>query len=305
MQEINIVLIGLAVASAVLWILAFIKHGWRLQGLLPQRPRPLPFWNAGDALVMFGLMLIITAVVQTVLYAGGSNSSPPERDPIAEIWASVMSGAAAMAIMLMWLRARSNNALAELGMPSDPADFILGFKAALMILPPVLLISAGVSQLVDYQHPVLDILKQTGSPLPVLGIFWCTAVVTPLVEEFLFRVMLIGGLERLADAGRTLEQEPVQEYDWAPPQLLAHRHQQLHLRDHAHRPGCRADPSVLPSPGIGLPVSPNGKHHTAADRPHDAQHANTCGRNRSSERLVKLSPNSPNWFASLVASKTN
>ena len=135
-----------------------------------------------------------------------------KRNQLAEIWASVMSGAAAMAIMLLWFRVRCKNALTELGMPFDAADLTLGFKAALMILPPVLLISAGVSYFVEYQHQVLDILKQTESPIRMLGIFWCTAVVTPLVEEFLFRVLLIGGFERLAEGGRAFESE----FQWQP-----------------------------------------------------------------------------------------
>ncbi|KAA1258421.1 CAAX amino terminal protease self- immunity [Rubripirellula obstinata] len=213
MQIISVMLAGLGIASAVTWVRILIKHGWRLDGLLPQRPRKLPFWNAGDALVMFGLMLIFTVIVQAAFYFAELIPKPPERNPNAEIWASVTSGAAAMAVVLMWMRVRCKDAFTQLGMPLDLSDIGLGFKASLLILPPVLLISAGVSQLVEYQHPVLDILKQTDSPIRMLGIFWCTAIVTPLVEEFLFRVLLIGGLERLSDGGRSLSPE---EPAWRP-----------------------------------------------------------------------------------------
>lgn len=212
MQGISAVLIGLGIASTVLWTRLLIKHRRCLSGLLPQRPRKLPFWNAGDALVMFGLMMLITATVQAVLVGIGAIPSPPARDQNAEIWASVMSGGTAMAVMLLWMRVRSDDAMTRLGMPWDLPNIKLGFKAALLILPPVLLISAGVSQLVEYQHPVLEILKQTDSPIRLLGIFWCTAVVTPLVEEFLFRVLLIGGLERLAAGASALQEDS----DWKP-----------------------------------------------------------------------------------------
>lgn len=212
MQAISVVLLGLGIASAIAWVRILIKHGWQLDGLLPQRPRKLPFWNAGDALVMFGLMLIFTAVVQAAFYYAGLIPKSPERNPNAEIWASVTAGGAAMAVMLLWMRVRCEDAMTQLGMPLDLPDIKRGFQASLLILPPVLLISAGVSQLVEYQHPVLDILKQTDSPFRMLGIFWCTAVVTPLVEEFLFRVLLIGGLERLADGGRST----LNETAWRP-----------------------------------------------------------------------------------------
>lgn len=241
------VLIGLGIASLALWIRCVAKLGFNLDRLVPQRPRSLPFWNAGDPLVMFGVMLLFSGIIQFGFVAAGLIQLPkpetlPAADPVAStqtinnqvaaIWASVSAGGAAMAVMVLWLRSRFRHLqtqtsestrgaagkhrgsfAAELGLPIEFADVGLGFKAALMILPPVLLISAGLSFVVPYEHPVLDVLKGLDAPIRLLGIFWCTAVVTPVVEEFLFRGLLIGGLERMVAGPNFVESE---DEPWRP-----------------------------------------------------------------------------------------
>ncbi len=83
-------------------------------------------------------------------------------------------------------------------------DITLGFRAAWMILPPTMLLMGLVSVLQKYSHPVLEALKPSGTDLaPDLSVFaalfFTTAIITPLVEEFWFRGLLQGGLQRLAD----------------------------------------------------------------------------------------------------------
>ncbi|TWU15812.1 CPBP family intramembrane glutamic endopeptidase [Allorhodopirellula heiligendammensis] len=85
-------------------------------------------------------------------------------------------------------------------------DISLGFRAAWLILLPTMLLMGLVTLLQKYSHPVLEALKPTGpdaSPdLSVFAaLFFTTAIITPFVEEFWFRGMLQGGLQRLADLG--------------------------------------------------------------------------------------------------------
>lgn len=81
----------------------------------------------------------------------------------------------------------------------------LGLVAAWLILPPTMLMMGAVSALQEYSHPVLDALKPSdadaGPDFAVFAaLFFTTAIVTPVVEEFWFRGLLQGGLQRLADA---------------------------------------------------------------------------------------------------------
>ncbi|WP_246114285.1 CPBP family intramembrane glutamic endopeptidase [Rubripirellula tenax] len=171
--------------------------------MLPPRPRERPFWNPGDALIMMGSMQVIAglavgALTLSGLASRGTDTKSPEGAAYL-ITVTLAAGVVASLITLVWLRFRDRDAVSKLSLRLNDEDGILGLKAALMILPPVLLISAIASQLVTYEHPVLDSMAGLNDPLKFSMIFIGTAIVTPFVEEFLFRVLLQGGLERIAD----------------------------------------------------------------------------------------------------------
>ncbi|TWT56125.1 CPBP family intramembrane glutamic endopeptidase [Allorhodopirellula solitaria] len=92
----------------------------------------------------------------------------------------------------------------RIGLVPRRGDLSLGFRAAWLILPPTMLLMGLVSILQKYTHPVLEALKPAGpDSAPDLtvfaALFFTTAIITPLVEEFWFRGLLQGGLQRLAD----------------------------------------------------------------------------------------------------------
>ncbi|CAN0491633.1 unnamed protein product, partial [Hapterophycus canaliculatus] len=71
----------------------------------------------------------------------------------------------------------------------------LGLVAAWLILPPTMLMMGAVSALQEYSHPVLDALKPAdagdGPNFAIFAaLFFTTAIVTPVVEEFWFRGLL-------------------------------------------------------------------------------------------------------------------
>ena len=222
---IHSLLTAMMLGSIAMWIRAVTDHRGHLrqlpENLLPQRPRRLPFWNAGDPLVMFGIMQILIVILGSISMQQGwilpkpALESPPlttqqmVSNQYAMLWLSFAAGTFAILAMLLWLRHRKRNFPSdqtslteqglgdELGLSFAWSDVVLGLKASLMILPPVLLISLLVSSLVKYEHPVLNLLAGIHSPAQLAFLFFVTALVTPLIEEFLFRVLLIGGLERL------------------------------------------------------------------------------------------------------------
>jgi membrane protease YdiL (CAAX protease family) len=209
----NLMLLIALVSSAVEWV-RILKDRWGqsprnlLESILPSRPRDRPFWNPVDALVMLGSLLLITQLLVFWMISKGwmewptsigeSKASGPE-SLIASTTATSIAGLASVAIVLGWLRLFDRDAHRKLGLTCNVSDAWLGLRASLLILPPVLLISAAVAYYIPYEHPVLKSLAGLSSPAVFAATFLGTAIVTPLVEELLVRGLLQGGLQGFAD----------------------------------------------------------------------------------------------------------
>ncbi|MEM8670638.1 MAG: CPBP family intramembrane glutamic endopeptidase [Planctomycetota bacterium] len=115
------------------------------------------------------------------------------------IVATVTAGLVSIVIVVGWLGIFFRKPFRISGLILKPSDIKLGFFAALLILPPVLLISALVANLIKYEHTVLNSLAEFPVTKVVLMTFLATAVLTPVVEELLVRGLIQGGLQRLAD----------------------------------------------------------------------------------------------------------
>jgi membrane protease YdiL (CAAX protease family) len=186
--------------------------------MVPMQPRDRPFWSPADALIMFGAMQVIAGLSVVGLLSSGwiakESSQRSASDGIILISVTLASGIVASGLVFAWIRLRDSDAINKLSLRLNDADGMLGLRASLMILPPVLAISGLVSLLVPYEHPVLDSMAGLRDPWMFSLIFVGTAIVTPFVEEFLFRVLLQGGLQRIADpvvvdeSGKTLPWQP-------------------------------------------------------------------------------------------------
>ena len=208
-------LIGSILASLAIWLrIASRMHGlpWRLkwEGLLPPRRRPAPFWTPAEAVMMFGLTMVFSLVFIELAARAGWVLRPPieEASEAAQansrsvsILVNTAAGLVSTIIIVLWLRLFDADARRKLGLRLSVSEAWLGLKGSLLILPPVLVISALAAQLVEYEHPVLDSLAEMKNPFGLLAIFVGTAVITPVVEEVLLRGLFQGGLQRLADAG--------------------------------------------------------------------------------------------------------
>lgn len=187
-----------------------------LEAIIPARPRYRPFWSLAEVLLMLGLMLLFGSLASVWMIQLGwmpkPSAEPQEMTAdalLASTLASTIAGLSASAILLAWLRMfrRSDR---EIGLTLTSSDVWLGLQAAVMLLPPVLMISAAVSHFVPYQHPVLDVLAQLSTPAVMAAVFIGTAIVTPFVEELFFRVVFQGALQGLADGG------DYQDPSWRP-----------------------------------------------------------------------------------------
>lgn len=249
------------VSSLVKWI-SLLRSGAQLFGeraMVPVRPRPRPFWNPLYFLFFFAVLLVanvqlnhwlappqpnreaVVDGVQTETERDADDVVLPAVTPTISVTQLLLSSLSMVAATLatMWLAnsfrpprrqgAGPDEVRPHVGWLPQRGDISLGFTAAWLILPPTMLMMAAVSIMQTYSHPVLDALQPEGgdsSPdFAVFGaLFVSTAVITPLVEEFWFRGMLQGGLQRIADAATdTRRWMPAPNDDSvsqrAPPQL--------------------------------------------------------------------------------------
>lgn len=78
-------------------------------------------------------------------------------------------------------------------------DLKVGLVAAAMIIPVTFLVQLVVIQLIPYEHPTLDSMKEV-SGLTAIACAWFAAVIgAPITEEFFFRGLLQGFMQRLVD----------------------------------------------------------------------------------------------------------
>jgi|GEM_PF-2295137 len=80
-----------------------------------------------------------------------------------------------------------------------PRDAKLALLAITLCLPVVFLVQAIVVQIpgMEYQHPLLELLLDTPSPRLWLALSFSAVLVAPLHEEFFFRGLLQGWIEKL------------------------------------------------------------------------------------------------------------
>src|SRR5262249_34961329 len=77
-------------------------------------------------------------------------------------------------------------------------DLMLGILAFIALVGPVLSIQTALTQFWPSEHPIIDLLKKSETTLPFFCSYVAAVFIAPPVEEFLFRVVLQGWLERLA-----------------------------------------------------------------------------------------------------------
>jgi membrane protease YdiL (CAAX protease family) len=123
---------------------------------------------------------------------------------------------AALGVALTGLRVRATPRDFGLSLRDLGSDVALGAAAFCMLAPPVLAMQGVLTKWFPSEHPLVVMLreKMTG-PLFVVGVF-VAVIVAPVVEEFVFRVLLQGWMERL---GRPKQLPPriSPEYFLNPP----------------------------------------------------------------------------------------
>jgi membrane protease YdiL (CAAX protease family) len=105
----------------------------------------------------------------------------------------------AISSIIVWVVVRHQATLAQLGFSLKNwfTNLRVGAIAAVAVLPVVYALMALVSigMNTTYNHPLLDSMKRDGSLTAYLLAVISAALIAPVVEEFLFRVLLQGWLQ--------------------------------------------------------------------------------------------------------------
>jgi membrane protease YdiL (CAAX protease family) len=121
----------------------------------------------------------------------------PEASLSARIVGNVVSSLVAVAAVAGWLRVQGADARA-LGFVGDGwrADVGLAVGSVGLVLLPLLTFAAVLDRLVPYEHPIVDFLDGRRDPVAVAVVIVSAIVVAPLAEEFFFRRVFQGWLEK-------------------------------------------------------------------------------------------------------------
>lgn len=227
-------------ASAGLWLQVVLR--WlRGEPLVPRSPRQEVPWGLLD-LAAAVFMLLTSTVIMVAIFGRLAGISPlesepsalqepaaaargsaiandataaairrtiPERILIGSIFAESLVKLAIMLAAIALTTLRTGATKSDWGWNPQhlQADVVLGLKAFALIMPPVMGLHAAVLHFFPSpKHPLLENLLVS----PSLGLYGAAlfgaVLIAPLVEEWAFRVLLQGWLEKVAARRNTWEQ---------------------------------------------------------------------------------------------------
>lgn len=187
-------LVTLAVAASFAATAVILRR--LRQGLpaVPQRPHgPVP-WNGFDVLQVVLLHVLVLAL--------GVTGLRPEDGPAKLIPLDVVAKLAATAFGAAYLVARGAG-LADLGLaPLRPAaDLRIAVAGVALLVAPLLAMASLLDGLVPYAHPIIDFMRSHRDTWSIGMVVASAVVAAPVAEEFFFRRVLQGWLEKILPGG--------------------------------------------------------------------------------------------------------
>ncbi len=191
--------------SVVALLFLFQKH-ISGQPLLRYEPRRRVPWGGWAATIV--VFFLVQRLLTSLLLLGEEQPVAVPLDPAEFVRNGWITIGLSLLITVMGLGALAAFCHADrrdLGLPDSWEQFLtdtrIGFVACLAALAPVYLIQLALQFVIQPKshHPLLDQLQQTPTPQVLLTALGAAVLAAPLFEEFAFRLLLQGALERFED----------------------------------------------------------------------------------------------------------
>jgi membrane protease YdiL (CAAX protease family) len=190
--------------SFACWLAAICRmRGGR--PLVAYQPRGRVPWGAADLLFALLALLVFQALAMNI---ASRLALPEPGSQLARVLAGASGGLAAVAASVTAISLRTGASWTDFGLDRRYifSDVRLGGVAFLMLAPPVYGLQHLLVQWFPSQHPLLSLLTEHGSPAVYLVVGLSAAIIAPLTEEYLFRLLLQGWTEgALAARGETTD----------------------------------------------------------------------------------------------------
>ncbi|MFO7906169.1 MAG: CPBP family glutamic-type intramembrane protease [Pirellulaceae bacterium] len=216
--------VGLLAASIRIWTI-LTRRWFRGVALVESEPREAPCWGPLDVVLAIVLLFTFSSLAHSAVreWFDVAAGTPPDHVPVAyhywNILALAFASLATLATTAGVIMLRCRVSFRALGFVPETVwrDAGLGVKAFLALAPPVYALQYLLVQWVDSKHPLVDVLREHPDPRLMLASVGSAVIVAPLVEEFLFRGLFQGWLEKLVSRHHGVEPsrpEGIPEPQW-------------------------------------------------------------------------------------------
>ena len=171
----------------------------------PRRPAP---WNGIDVLMFLGIMFLAEITCLKLGMLGSGTRFPDEGTALDSqqqyllVTAHFVASLMTLFLGVAMLSVRVAATPIDLGWNAArvPYDLKCGGIAFVLTAPVVFAVQALLTKVVPYEHPVVELIQQRPSGMMLVVLTVSTVLIAPLFEEFLFRVLLQGWLEKVEES---------------------------------------------------------------------------------------------------------
>tara|TARA_B100001123_G_scaffold286100_1_gene318928 strand:- start:16691 stop:17635 length:945 start_codon:yes stop_codon:yes gene_type:complete len=211
----QVVLGALLLACLATWFQLFRRRKPN-QPLLPMAPRPAVPWGLCHLLAALVLLTLFETVAVRLVNpdrlpeneppAANAMQTPPQDISAtlapADLWATAGARLGMLATSILLIVVSVRPTLADLGIRGSQllADLRLGCHGFLMFGPPAYAIQMFLTVWSPESHPIIESLRAAPDTRLMIASLASAVVAAPLQEEFLWRLLFQGWLEKLARA---------------------------------------------------------------------------------------------------------
>ena len=192
------------------WLYLYITRTRRQRPLLKRWGKEIARTDLLDVIVVMLIYLTSQAIALLVVVDVEVFGTPAGFNPIL---ITPLNSAAGLSIMagglltftLVYLR-RQDLRVIQFRVDRLGQQVLIGLTTTACVLPAILLLNGIVSVFVTkYNHPVIDAFLSEMSLSALLSTAFSVVIAAPLVEEFVFRGVLLSFLQRVFDRNWTIE----------------------------------------------------------------------------------------------------